>query len=438
MVKIFRAAPGSAAAKNGILPGDTLLSVNGSEINDILDYRFYICSKRIELVLSRGETQYTVTITKSEYGDIGLEFETYLMDKKKACKNKCVFCFIDQLPKSPRLRDTLYFKDDDERLSFLQGNYITLTNLGEKDIDRITEMRISPVNISVHTTNPELRVKLMGNNRAGDVLSYMHKLASAGISLNTQIVLCKNYNDGAELDRTLSDLSELAPAVNSIAVVPAGLTKYRSGLCPLEPFSAEDSRRIIAQTDMYGEKNLAENGKRLVYAADEIYLKAGIDIPQPEYYEGYPQIENGVGMIRDHIENFAFSLDELEGAEFDEPQKFTLVTGSAFYPVLKTEAADVMKRVKKLTLEVAEIENDFFGHEITVAGLVTGGDIIRKLAQKKDLLGSMIFIPSAMLRHEGDMFLDGVTKEELSLTLGAEVTATENFTAEIKKLLKKT
>ena len=261
MVKITDVLPRSRAEKAGILSGDILISINGREINDVLDYRFYLAEKKITLLLKRGDEDLEATILKKEYDDIGLDFETPLMDKKHSCENKCVFCFIDQLPKG--MRDTLYFKDDDSRLSFLHGNYVTLTNMRDRDIERIIEMHISPVNVSVHTTNPELRCKMMKNKRAGEVLSYLKHLSDAGISLCCQIVLCKGINDGAELDRTLHDLMELRPAIQSVAIVPSGLTKFRDGLYPLEPFTKEDARGVIQQINVYGEWCLKKFGTRL-------------------------------------------------------------------------------------------------------------------------------------------------------------------------------
>jgi len=307
MVKIAKVRENSAAYKNNIQDGDVLLTINDNEINDVLDYKFYIYENKTDLKIQRGENIFEVSVKKSKYADIGLEFETYMMDEKKNCKNKCVFCFIDQLPDKSKncLRETLYFKDDDERLSFLHGNYITLTNLEDWHIDRIIKMRISPMNISVHTTNPALRVKMMNNRRAGEALGYINKLADNDIKINAQIVLCKNINDGEELEKTLTDLCFLS-SIQSIAVVPSGLTKYReeNGLFKLEPFDKSDCEKIIKTVDKFGEENLKKYNSRLVYCADEIYLKAEQKIPDGEYYEDYPQYENGVGMIRSFCDDF--------------------------------------------------------------------------------------------------------------------------------------
>ena len=277
MVTITDVLPHSRAARAGVLPGDILLSINGHDITDVLDYRFYLTERSVVLKLHRGAELLDVTIRKGEYDDIGLDFATPLMDQKHCCANRCVFCFIDQLPKG--MRDSLYFKDDDSRLSFLHGNYITLTNLGDRDIDRIIEMHISPVNVSVHTTNPELRCTMMGNKRAGKVLAYLDRLAEAGIAICGQIVLCRGINDGAELDRTMHDLERLVPALRSVSIVPAGLTKHREGLYPLSLFEPDEAAAVIAQVNAFGEQCLARHGTRLFFCADELYLKAGLPLP---------------------------------------------------------------------------------------------------------------------------------------------------------------
>ena len=306
MVKIVSVYPKSRAARAGILDGDNLIYINGREINDVLDYRFFLAEQSITLTLERAGEQFDVSIRKGQYDDIGLDFETPLMDKKHSCRNKCIFCFIDQLPRG--MRKTLYFKDDDSRLSFLHGNYITLTNLHDKDIDRIIEMHISPVNVSVHTTNPELRVRMMHNKRAGEVLSYIGRLADAGISLCGQIVLCKGINDGEELDRSMRDLANYYPAMQSVSIVPAGLTRYREKLYPLEQFTKEDAARVIEQVDKFASELEKKHGCRMFYCADELYLKAELPIPREHYYDGYPQIENGVGLYSSLKYEFNISI----------------------------------------------------------------------------------------------------------------------------------
>ena len=309
MVKITSVEKGSRAEKSGILAGDILLSINENSINDVLDYRFYLTERVVNIGLSRDGEEYSVSIKKGEYDDIGLDFETPLMDKKHSCKNKCIFCFIDQNPEG--LRESLYFKDDDSRLSFIHGNYVTLTNMSQQDVDRIIKMRMSPINISVHTTNPELRVKMMKNKHSGEVLKYLNDFASAGLTMCGQIVLCRGVNDGEELLRSLNDLAALYPAMSSVAVVPAGLTKFREKLYPLTDFTAEEASDVIDMINSVGDKHKAEHGTRLFYAADEFYLKAGREIPDAEYYEDYSQLENGVGMLRSCQDEFDMALEDV-------------------------------------------------------------------------------------------------------------------------------
>ena len=318
MVKITDVEKNSRAAKRGILPGDTLVKINGNEINDVLDYRFYLTECLVDITLLRDGEEYSVSIKKGEYDDIGLDFETPLMDKKQTCKNGCIFCFIDQNPEG--LRDSLYFKDDDSRLSFIHGNYITLTNMSDKDIDRIIKMRISPINISVHTTNPELRVKMMKNKRSGEVLDYLSRFAEAGLSMCGQIVLCRGINDGSELLRSLDDLAGYYPAMGSVAIVPAGLTKFRDKLFPLTDFTSEEASEIIDMINSVGETHKKKYGTRVFYAADEFYLKAGRPIPDADYYEDYPQIENGVGMLRSFSDEFGMALEDVAEFESLRPQ----------------------------------------------------------------------------------------------------------------------
>ncbi|MBR5315111.1 MAG: DUF512 domain-containing protein, partial [Clostridia bacterium] len=332
MVKIFDVEKNSYAHKAGILPSDVLVSINGNDINDVLDYRFYLTDEKLDLVLSRNNEQYNLTIKKDEYDDIGLEFETYLMDSKKSCKNKCVFCFIDQLPDG--MRDTLYFKDDDARLSFLMGNYITLTGLKDEDVDRIIKMHMSPVNISVHTTNPELRCKMMNNRFAGKSLEYLKKFAENNITMNCQIVLCKGLNDGDELIRTMHDLATLYPAVSSVSIVPAGLTKYREGLYPLEPFTPQETMKVIKKVENFALLCKKEYGSSIFFCGDEMYLKANLEIPSAEYYEDFSQIENGVGMIASMLEEFEWAFEDLEETP-TLPREVSIATGNAAYPFIK-------------------------------------------------------------------------------------------------------
>ncbi len=425
MVKIVDVERGGRAERAGVRAGDVLVAINGHEINDVLDYRFYLSEKQITLSLSRAKEPLELSIRKDTYDDIGLEFETPLMDKKQCCANKCIFCFIDQLPRG--LRPSLYFKDDDSRLSFLHGNYITLTNLGDRDIERIIEMHISPVNVSVHTTNPELRCEMMKNARAGKVLAYLDRLAEAGIRICGQIVLCRGINDGAELDRTMRDLAKLHPALSSVSVVPAGLTKYREGLYPLTPFTPEECREVIAQVGAFGERCLAQTGERIFCCADEFYLKAGLPLPDEAYYGGYEQIENGVGMLRSLWEEFSAELDffaEELSKKPQAPRHISAITGVAAGPMLRALAAMLCARVPELRIDVHVIENSFFGKEITVAGLLTGHDVAEQLQGKE--LGEELLFPATMLRAEGDLFLCGMTPDELSKKLNVPLRAVRN------------
>ena len=422
MVRITGVMPKSRAKKAGIHPNDMLVSINGREINDVLDYRFYLAEEKILVCVLRDGKQLEFKIKKKEYDDIGLDFETPLMDKKHSCENKCVFCFIDQLPKG--LRESLYFKDDDSRLSFLHGNYITLTNLSERDIDRIIEMHISPVNVSVHTTNPELRVKMMKNKRSGEVLRYLDKLAAAGINLCAQIVLCKGLNDGAELDRTMRDLAALHPALTSTSVVPAGLTKFRDGLYPLESFTPKECSDIIDQVVAFGDECLKKHGTRLFYPADELYVKSGRPLPEDSFYEEYSQIENGVGMLTELGEEVKAELEYAEEYDASAKRSVSVATGYAAYEHICALCRSIEEKFDGVKITVYPIKNDFFGDEITVSGLLTATDMEAQLKDKP--LGDRLLIPSATLRAEGDLFLDGKTLDELSAALGVEIRAVEN------------
>ena len=416
MVKITAVEAEGLAARAGIVAGDVLVSINGNDIRDVLDYRFYLTEREVTLALVRAGEIYSVCIRKGEYDDVGLEFETPLMDKKHSCQNGCVFCFIDQLPAG--MRASLYFKDDDDRLSFLHGNYVTLTNLKQADVDRLIKMHISPVNVSVHTTNPELRVKMMKNKRAGEVLRYLRQLADAGISLCTQIVLCKNLNDGAELDRSMRDLEGYYPALRSCAIVPVGLTRHREGLYPLESFSAEDARAVIAQVNAFGDECLKKHGTRLFYCADELYLRAGLPLPEEGYYEEYSQIENGVGMITSLTAEFESELAYLDEylSAFRAPRHVSVATGVAAYPTIKRLAGLLEARVEGLRIDVYEIKNHFFGESVTVAGLLTGCDVRDHLQGRE--LGDELLFPAVMCKADEEIFLDDMTPAQLSEALG--------------------
>lgn len=419
MVTVTDVLPRSRAEKAGLCAGDCLVAINGKEINDVLDYRFYLANREINLSVLRNGESLEFHILKKEYDDIGLDFETPLMDKKHSCENKCVFCFIDQLPRG--MRKTLYFKDDDSRLSFLHGNYVTLTNMHDKDIQRIIDMHISPVNVSVHTTNPELRVKMMHNKRAGEVLSYLRRLADAGISLCCQIVLCKGLNDGAELDRSLHDLIALRPALESVAIVPAGLTQFRDKLYPLEPFTGEECAAVIKQINAYGDWCKRELGTRLFFPSDEFYIKAGLPLPSDEFYEDYSQIENGVGMLTDMKTAIEYELEDVSPySDFKGPRKVSIATGYAAYDHICSIAKMIEDKFDGLTVNVHRIKNNFFGDMITVSGLLTGKDLTEQLLGAD--LGDEILVSSSSLRAEGDVFLDDLSPEELSSRLGVTVT----------------
>ena len=428
MVQITDVLPKSRAHKAGIEAGDILVSINGKEINDVLDYRFYLVEKDITLSVLRNGNKLNFSIRKQEYDDIGLDFETPLMDKKHSCENKCVFCFIDQLPKG--MRSSLYFKDDDSRLSFLHGNYVTLTNLRQKDIDRIIEMHISPVNVSVHTTNPELRVKMMKNKRAGEVLEYMKQLADSGITLCCQIVLCKGLNDGEELDRTMRDLEALVPAMESTSIVPAGLTKFRDGLYPLDPFTPDECKSIIDQVNSFGDYCLKKHGSRLFFPADELYIKAGLPLPEDSYYESYAQIQNGVGMITDMRTCFEYEIEDADTyrEEFSSPRKVSIATGYAAYDHISGLCKRLEETFNGLSVKVYPIKNKFFGEQITVSGLLTGKDISEQLCDKE--LGDILLFPDVCLRAEGDVFLDDMTPDELSKKLGVPVSPSSSEASE--------
>lgn len=407
----------SIAEKKKINKGDVLLSINGNGINDVLDYRFYINDTKLLLSLRTAEGKSKLAmIRKGEFEDIGLEFETYLMDKQRSCKNKCIFCFIDQLPKG--LRKSLYFKDDDSRLSFLFGNYITLTNLTDGEAERIIRMHISPVNVSVQTMNPELRVKMMANPKAGESLKYLKMFADAEIAINTQLVLCPSVNDGEELERSLTELAAMYPAVQSIAAVPVGLSDHREGLYKIEPYNRETAREVIGIIDRFNEKFKQEHGEIIAYAADEFYLKAELEMPKADYYNGFPQLENGVGMWALLESEFNEALDECKITELD--RTVTVVTGKAAYPLIKALAEKTEKKIKGLSVKVIAAENRLLGRMITVSGLLCGADIVSALDGVD--LGDELIIPPNCLRSEGDMFLDDMTVEELSDRLKIKVT----------------
>lgn len=410
-VKIFDVTTGSHADKAGIKKGETLLSINSNEIVDVLDYRFYQVNRKLTLeVVDENKNVRTIEMTKGEYEEIGLEFETYLMDKQHSCRNKCIFCFIDQLPKG--MRESLYFKDDDSRLSFLFGNYITLTNITEHEIDRIIKMHISPINVSVHTTNPELRCKMMNNRFAGDTLKYLKRFADAGITLNCQIVSCPGINDGDELVRTLTDLENLG--VNMTAIVPVGLTRYRENLYPLVPYNKETAGQTIDIIEKMGDECVKKHGRRIFFPGDEFYLLAEREIPSPEFYEDFSALEDGIGMIAYLTDDVGWKLEELDADE-SLCHKVTVACGEGVFPYMKRIMSMINEKFPNITINTRAIKNNFFGGGVNVSGLVTGGDLIDQL--RGDDLGDRLIITSSMLRFENDLFLDDVSTDDVEREL---------------------
>lgn len=421
--RIVGVDPGSPAHRAGLRCGDILLRIGSNPIMDVLDYQFYMTDDRLVLeVADEAGRVRTIRIQKDSYEDLGLSFETYLMDKKRGCRNHCVFCFIDQLPKG--LRKTLYFKDDDARLSFLMGNYITLTNLNDRDVDRIAEMHISPINVSVHTTNPELRARMMGNPQAGKSLQYLYRLAEGGTKLNCQLVLCPELNDGEELARSLRDLGNLFPSVQSISAVPVGISRHRRGLYPLRSFTPKEARTVVKQIENFEHDFFQKHGTRLAFASDEFYIKSKEPFPDITEYEDFPQLENGVGMVPLFSSQFQQALNTVDPASLAVPRRVVIATGVAAYPFLKGMTDMVSRKISGLSCEVKAIRNDFFGEEITVAGLVTGGDLIAQLKGKLDC--DELLLCSNMLRSEGDLFLDDVSIPDVQETLGVRVRVVEN------------
>lgn len=420
-VKISAVEEHSYAEKAGILAGESIVSINGNVIKDVLDYRFYMTDRSlaVELLDKDGNTR-KVEIKKPQYADLGLDFETYLMDKEHCCKNKCIFCFIDQMP--PNMRETLYFKDDDSRLGFLFGNYITLTNLDDEDIDRIIKMHLSPINVSVHTTNPRLRVEMMKNPRAAESLEYLKRLADAGIALHIQLVLCPGINDGEELVRTFADLAELGPSVESVVCVPVGLTKYREKLPKLVPYDANGAKKVIETVDLFREKMRAERGIAVAYAADEFFIKAGLPLPEYEYYDDFTQLEDGVGLCTLLKHEFYEAFDYFPPSEYN--RRVTVPTGKAAYSTIKELANAAESRYKGLKVDVLAMENNFFGELITVTGLLTGGDIAAQLKGRDN--GDAVLICESTLRYEHDKFIDDTTPEYVEHELSVPVLMVPN------------
>ena len=406
---------GGIAEEMGIEPGDRLLEINGETVEDIFDYQYMIEEEYVEVLIAKpsGE-EWLLEIDKDYEEDLGVTFDNGLMDDYRSCTNKCIFCFIDQMPKG--MRETLYFKDDDSRLSFLQGNYVTLTNMSEKDVDRIIKYHLSPINISFQTTNPELRCRMLHNRFAGESLKKVDRFYEAGIQMNGQIVLCKGFNDGEELERSIRDLTKYLPHLQSVSVVPVGLSRFREGLEPLEPFTREDARRVLEQIHRWQEKLYPEYGLHFVHASDEWYILAGEELPREESYDGYLQLENGVGMIRLMLEEYEDALARLEEPEALDNRilkgTYSSVTGQIAYPYIRRMADRLMERFPEVKIQVFPIRNDFFGERITVAGLLTGQDIIAQLKGRD--LGEILYLPENILRSGERVLLDDITVEDLA------------------------
>ena len=408
--------PGSIAEECGLEPGDRIGAVNGHEIEDFFDYQYYIEEEflRVEVLTKDGE-ECTLEIEKEEDEDLGLVFESFLMDDYNSCCNKCMFCFIDQMP--PGMRETLYFKDDDSRLSFLQGNYITLTNMKEKDIDRVIRYHLAPINISVHTTNPELRCRMLHNRFAGDVMEKIRRFSDAGIPMNSQVVLCKGVNDGEELDRTIREQGDFLPCMESLSVVPVGLTKYRDDLPKLEAFTKEDAKKVLSQIQGWQKHFLETRGTSFVHASDEWFILAGEEFPPVDYYEGFGQLENGVGMMRLLISEVEERLSELTGD--DREKSVSIATAKLAFPTIRKLAEQVTAKYPRMHIHVYCIENTFFGEQITVSGLLTGQDIERQLKGRE--LGDELLLPCNVLKADEDIFLDDMSLSALSESLQVPV-----------------
>lgn len=418
---IIKVEAGSIAEELGIQAGDTLLSINGKQIVDVFDYRYLINEEYIEVEIKKNDgEQWILEIDKDFDEDLGIVFESGLMDNAKSCSNKCIFCFIDQMP--PNMRDTLYFKDDDSRLSFLQGNYVTLTNMKQKDIDRIIYYHLSPINISVHTTNLELRKDMLKNKFATNLFDYINQLAKARVEMNCQVVLCKNINDKEKLDKTIEDLSKYIPHIKSLSVVPVGLTKYRQNLYPLEPFNKEDALNVIEQINLWQNELKSKHNNRFVFAADEFYLTANIPVPSVEAYEDFPQIENGVGMMSLMKYELEQALSKVEGDNIK--RKLSIATGEAAYDYICELSKMVECKFKSTNINVYKIKNNFFGGKVTVVGLLTGQDLLQQLKGKD--LGDYLLLSKSILKAEDTVLLDDIDISEVETKLNTKIRIVEN------------
>ena len=418
---ITKIEEGSIAEEVEILVGDELLTINGNSIEDVLDFKYLEKDEEVELVLFRESTneEWEIFIEKDEVEEIGLEFESGLMDEYKSCTNNCVFCFIDQLPKG--MRETMYFKDDDARLSFLQGNYITLTNMKDKDFDRVINYRLSPINVSIHAMNMDLRIQMLKNRFAGNLLGYMDRLYEAELVMNGQIVLCKGINDKDELEYSIQEMMKYLPYLQSVSVVPVGLSKFRDHLTKLEAFTKEEAKEVIDLVDKYQKIALEEHDLHFIHAGDEFYFTAQVDRPNALTYDGYLQYENGVGMSTLLIDEFneCYNDFDFEKLSYGSIKEVTLLTGEIFKDELVKLSDKLVGKDVNVKSNVIGITNDFFGHNITVSGLVTGSDIVKQLEGKD--LGDRVYIPQNMLKSDEDIFLDDMTLKELENKLNKPV-----------------
>ncbi|MBQ4647978.1 MAG: DUF512 domain-containing protein [Clostridia bacterium] len=429
MVKVSSIEKGSPAETAGLLAEDCIIKINGNDINDGLDYYFYTADSFLKIEAERQGKPLLLEVKKSEYEPLGAVFDTYLISEQRRCRNNCIFCFIDQNPKG--MRESIYFKDDDERMGFLHGSYMTLTNLKDEDIARIIKMRISPVNLSVHTMNPDLRCKMMGNRFAGDCLRYLDELSEHGIAINAQLVLCPGINDGAELVYSMEQLFKLK-SLQSVSAVPVGVTKHRDGLYPLRPFTKEEAARVIDDIAAFGGKCIAQRGVRMFYASDEFYLKAGRALPEEDEYDGYPQLENGVGMLRSHKEEFLWALEQAKECLPKgkiKPLKTAVATGMAAYSHICELVNEAKEAFPEADCKVYAVENEFYGHTVTVSGLVTGGDLIAAL--KDEETPEQLLLPCNMLRYERDMFLDNISVEQAEKALNTRIVICEKDGADL-------
>ena len=418
--KISKVLPGSIGEELELEPGDVLAEINHQAVEDVFDYRYLMNDEYIELLIEKANGEiWELEVEKDYDEDLGIEFENGLMDDYRSCSNHCMFCFIDQMP--PGMRETLYFKDDDSRLSFLQGNYVTLTNMSQEDIQRVIKYHLSPINVSFQAMNPKLRCKMLHNRFAGDALKKVDQLYEAGITMNGQIVLCKGVNDGEELEYSLEKLSAYAPVLQSVSVVPVGLTKFRDGLYPLESFEREDAIKVLEQIHRWQRKMYKEHGIHFIHASDEWYILAGLELPEEERYDGYLQLENGVGMLRLLDTEVRLAVEKRMGDE--KPRSITVATGKLAAPYIEKCLEKISTKYPNLEYEVITIRNNFFGEKITVSGLITGTDLKEQLSNRK--LGERVLIPCNMLRSGENVFLDDLTVDDVSKAIGREIVIVE-------------